>query len=623
MICPNCKSNVSDDSKFCPICGAALQQKASAGEAPAAAAGGTAQAAAVPAAKKSLKINPKIAGIIIAAAAAAVILIAVAAGYRPAVDADKYLSAAYSTYDTVGKAEVTFDADAFVNDNAKKVKLDKKQLAKYGDRMGLDTEFSGSTGDMIDQMVQLGIVQSKDTAAAELLSQTLELSFSVSPTEKLSNGDKVSLKWTFSEDEKKEIEDVFHCRLQADPTEFTVDGLKKLGSFDPFDGIGVNFVGTAPAGVATVTGTGSAREGLNYQLDKNSGLNNGDTVTVTVSTNTGETLSDYCANTFGEIPSKTSSTFTVQGLPTYVQSLSEIPADTMKEMQAQTLNVVKTFIDGDYTDQSSVSEITCKGSYFLKMKDSNSQNGSDAVNCCYVIAQCDVTNNDFGTVRVYYPVPFQDLLIDKDGKCTYSGGSDILGSSHIDSYSTKGYMDPSALYNDLVSQYSSTYDAETDEGLKDFEKVSMASSLSDLSGEAMKSLKDTASAMVENYLKDTFDDDVKIGKAVYKESYLLTNKDSGGTPANILYVVMAVKLTGKTSGNEVNVYYPVSFISVETLQDGSAAYLDSEGIKGLQGPSSGWVIISDGYKDHDAMKEDLITSQENSFNVETDSKAKD
>ena len=83
---------------------------------------------------------------------------------------------------------------------------------------------------------------------------------------------------------RDEAEEAFGVKVKYTDITYTVSGLASVNTFDAFDGVDVEFSGISPDGRATVNSLPTAAEaqGLYYTLDENSGLSNGDTVTLTV-----------------------------------------------------------------------------------------------------------------------------------------------------------------------------------------------------------------------------------------------------------------------------------------------------------------------------------------------------
>ncbi len=100
------------------------------------------------------------------------------------------------------------------------------------------------------------------------------VTYKMSKQENLSNGDTVTVTPVIG----SEAED-YAFNLTGEPVTFTVEGLQEVEEFDPFDNITVSFEGISPNGTAVITE--KKDNSVSYKPDKQSGLSNGDTITVT------------------------------------------------------------------------------------------------------------------------------------------------------------------------------------------------------------------------------------------------------------------------------------------------------------------------------------------------------
>ena len=128
----------------------------------------------------------------------------------------------------------------------------------------------------------------------------------------LSNGDTVTATFQYNNAEAEK----YGIRFQGKEKSFTVDGLSQLATFDAFAGLDVTITGPDGYGQVylTKTGTEDYFTQLDFDVDHSGELHNGDTITVSVTNRVGENdFSDF-AKTYGTIPAETTRNYTVEGL---------------------------------------------------------------------------------------------------------------------------------------------------------------------------------------------------------------------------------------------------------------------------------------------------------------------
>lgn len=150
----------------------------------------------------------------------------------------------------------------------------------------------------------------------------------------LSNGDKVTVTVTCNEDVAKQN----HFAVTAGTKEFEVSGLQEPVEVDPFDtaffgkedGVNLTYDGAAPVASLSINNLcqSEPQSLILYTADKTSDLSNGDSVTVTAQ------LPESAAQQ-GYVLTQTQTTLTVEGLDTYVTSLSQLNDADRKEIETK------------------------------------------------------------------------------------------------------------------------------------------------------------------------------------------------------------------------------------------------------------------------------------------------
>ena len=133
----------------------------------------------------------------------------VGCGGTTEIDINTYVEVEFSGYETLGQiSEYEFDT--------------KKMKSDYEDDLG---EVSKKT---IEKLLQEAI--------------------SFEDATNLKNGDEVTVVWNIDEDDLTEFEEENKVKLVYSDFTIEVDGLEKVGTFDPFEKISVRYGGTAPCG---------------------------------------------------------------------------------------------------------------------------------------------------------------------------------------------------------------------------------------------------------------------------------------------------------------------------------------------------------------------------------------
>ena len=219
---------------------------------------------------------------------------------------DPYVTIRTEGIETIGTAEAVFDTAAFIDDYKETIRFRRgKANTKVGD-------FANAAEALLAQCVSGSLNRDKD----------------------LSEGDRLTYVWDCDDAAAAEN---YHCILQYTNIDHTVGELDKPGTFDPFDGIAVDYVGIAPEGAATVRRTSQEEiyQSVQYTVSPQNDLKNGDRVKVTVSLPDGGDVAESTLRAFGKIPSALEKQYVVGGLTTYAVRLDEIPTEALESMRAK------------------------------------------------------------------------------------------------------------------------------------------------------------------------------------------------------------------------------------------------------------------------------------------------
>lgn len=439
MICTHCGKEIQNGITFCPYCGSTVNN-----------------------AKENTKMkkhNP--AKVLVPIAAVAVVAAGgwAFANRTPTIDVSKYMTLSADGYNTVGKLNISFDTEKLEKDYGKQIATRfKKQMKNLkDDTYGL----SSLTASLYDGY------------EADLFAETCATG-SADKTKGLSNGDVVTYTW---DDNSDEAEEAFGVKVKYTDITYTVSGLASVNTFDAFDGVDVEFSGISPAGRATVNSLPTAAEaqGLYYTLDENSGLSNGDTVTLTVHSNRDD-FSD-CIDKYGAMPQATEKTFTVEGLNEYVTSADTLSDSVLVSLQNQAEDVFKSYAAQRFSNGQTFKGMTYLGNYILTPKNKDSWGDKDRIVLAYQVTVHHDYTSELNTTydaddSFFWYITFNNVSKDADGNIASglndydtpttfvkidSGVQKYSFSSSTETWEYYGYASLDSLYNAAVNQYVENY----------------------------------------------------------------------------------------------------------------------------------------------------------------------
>lgn len=396
MYCSECGNEIPNNSKFCPTCG--LEQETTDNREGNSKAVQTKSKPIQPVLneEEQKKRNKKIRLVALGGVALIVIICMLTFFVKPSIDLNRYILVEFNGYDTVGKATATFDYEKFSKDYGKKLDQSENiEFSFFGKKDSYNSNYAAE--DFIEECVN----------------------WSLSSDKSLANNDEITLIWECRDEYALEQ---YGYRLKYKEKVYTVSGLSSATTFDPFEGYEVTFEGISPNGEAYMTGEPVHQEAnsLHFNFDKNYDLSNGDSITVSVSSY-GDDLIEYCIEQFGKIPSPTEKNFTVSGLDSYVQSMSEISEENLTQMKEQARDVYTAYVARDWGDGEKLENLTYLGNYLLTAKD----NGNSRKNYLYLVYKAEVKNyytSENGTYdktnEVYWYIVYRNLLVDTEGTTT-------------------------------------------------------------------------------------------------------------------------------------------------------------------------------------------------------------
>lgn len=289
--------------------------------------------------------------------------------------------------------------------------------------------------------------------------------------DELSNGDVVTYKWNISESTKKTLKDEFKLNIKCEDVTYTVSGLYDIQEGDVFEDINIEVSGTAPNGKIAVESEKYSQ--LYFDVSKESGLSNGDVVTISLDKNYDLTCLDY----YGFIPSRYEMEYTVDGLDEYIATLDKVPEDIETQIKSQLDDFVEASYAKSYTKSLVSYEVL--GYYFLTPKGAVSSY-NPIYNQFYIVYKTDIhyNNNKDGDrnvqedITAYKYLKFTNLTKYADG----TGYVDILNYSNpvyggfgdnefyftsTNSVNYAGFKDLDTFVNQCITAQKADWNVET------------------------------------------------------------------------------------------------------------------------------------------------------------------
>ena len=257
---------------------------------------------------------------------------------------DSYVTIRTEGIETIGTAEAVFDTNAFIDDYKETIRFrGGRANTKVGD-------FANAAEALLAECVSGSLNRDKD----------------------LSEGDRLTYVWDCDDATAAAN---YHCILQYTNIDYMVGELDEPGSFDPFEGIAVDYVGISPEGAATVRRTSQEEiyQSIQYTIHPQNDLKNGDKVKVTVSLPDGGDVAESTLRAFGKIPSALERQYVVGGLTTYAVRLDEIPTEAMESMRAKAEQVFSETEIPTWSNGATLVNREYLGSYLLIPNEGNAE----------------------------------------------------------------------------------------------------------------------------------------------------------------------------------------------------------------------------------------------------------
>ena len=295
------------------------------------------------------------------------------------IDLSSYIQVEVSGYEGYGKAQGTFDRNTLYEDlNAR-----------------------------MEERAEINSSETKEKDASQDARAVLEdLNVTLSKTDHLSNGDTFSLEIRPGEG-TLEILEGYHILLDTEKVqkEYTVSDLEVVRSYDPFEDLYYFFEGAEPFGEAYAYYEGNYGDILYAEVTPSDGLRNGDTVTITVTSDYDEEgLKEY----FGIELTKTQMTAGVSGLMGYPASVWDLSEQSIEKVMEEAESIAITKISDEYESEEQMAGLAPLGQ-ILASSDADNAQIHNHLFCLFRVSYASTS----GDSRDYiYFVGFRDVMTD-------------------------------------------------------------------------------------------------------------------------------------------------------------------------------------------------------------------
>ena len=289
----------------------------------------------------------------------------------------------------------------------------------------------------------------------EILLYDADVSFELSQTEGLSNGDTVTVNVTIDDSNISDLP----VKLTGKSFEVTVEGLPEVQTIDLFEDVEITYSGYSPYAEVYIDGSCDYTD-VSYYCNEDY-VSNGDTVTIYAEYDEDELLEA------GYLAEADSMEIEVTDLNSYITELSQIPDETLEKMKAQAEDVMAAKVANSWDEEGASFEgMEYLGCYLLTPKSSSLDWGTDA-NRVILVYEVSVWDEDVDDFTYYTAFEYTDITLLADGTCSVNLDECTLTDNTF--YSTgswlshyyNGYQKLDSLFSDYVTSYIDNYNYES------------------------------------------------------------------------------------------------------------------------------------------------------------------
>ena len=340
------------------------------------------------------------------------------------MDFSDYITVSFKGYDTLGTAEVVFDADRFT--------ADFKQYARVPSKRKL--ERAGLSSAYIDNIAD-------------------KVSFRLSKDEDLSNGDKIYVYVNYNADAME----LFHVDVAEDVISVTVSGLAELVTIDLFEDDVTNYSGMSPYMDLSLSPYRKNGLFINFTADKTENIASGESITVSAGTSREQLAAwGYQAESLTHI-------YTAPAADSYITEAGQLSGSMLGLMQEKAEEEITKY------DQYNLILSTTGYKYMGYLITYPEQlTLLTPTNHVYLVYSVQVTaiGKSWSPATVYMPVEFKTVTSTADGTQRYENCAGIRGTTDLNlmlfSY-VKGYTSLTDMLEELVNPLTGTYEYTADD----------------------------------------------------------------------------------------------------------------------------------------------------------------
>ena len=331
---------------------------------------------------------------------------------------------------------------------------DLSETEQFDAFAGVDVSISGPDG--------FGEAVISKTGTEELYSR---IQFTADKDHGLHNGDSVTVTLT-TMDGGQDFSEFgrIYGKVPAELTkQYAVSGLTEVPTFDAFAGLSLTVEGAEPFGYIYLQNT--ENNDIWFEADRYDGLSNGDTVTVRAVPGYMDAFNADYAEAYGQVPETDEKVVEIQGLNSYVRSLSDIPETFMTELKAEAQDRLYKYVTTEWNaDYDRMNGAAYKTAYLLTAKDNGTSWNRNQLFLIYEISATAKSSEESRDITFYSYLRVQDILKLVDGSCTadleLADMPEIDFDTDFDGHYYKGYASLEQLVGSMITSQEEMYNIE-------------------------------------------------------------------------------------------------------------------------------------------------------------------
>ncbi len=155
-----------------------------------------------------------------------------------------------------------------------------------------------------------------------------------------------------------------------------------------------------------------------------------------------------------------------------VTKFDEVSDTFAQTLQKEDKKLIDSYIENNYDDTVTSSAVNYVGAYLLNAKDKDATIGEKSVYITVYSSTLSHQDKLFNPTTVYYPITHTGMmLLANDDNVAQYNNAGILGNSTLEgdgNYTTKGYIDGTAMYNELITSHRDRFIYQVSDALQQF-----------------------------------------------------------------------------------------------------------------------------------------------------------